>query len=59
MKKVYCDYCGRQAEYVDSKVIYGESGGIFSRPSAPVDYGIPPVTDQFAELTDDDGDLPF
>lgn len=28
MKKVYCDYCGRQAEYIDSKVIYGKSYGM-------------------------------
>ena len=28
MRKVYCDYCGRQAEYVDSKVIYGKSYGM-------------------------------
>jgi hypothetical protein len=27
MRKVYCDYCGRQAEYVDSKVVYGKSYG--------------------------------
>ena len=27
MKNVYCDYCGRKAEYVDSKVIYGRSYG--------------------------------
>ena len=28
MRKVYCDYCGRQAEYVDSKVVYGKSYGM-------------------------------
>jgi hypothetical protein len=28
MKKVYCDYCGRKAEYVDSKVVYGRSYGM-------------------------------
>lgn len=28
MRKVYCDYCGRKAEYVDSKVIYGRSYGM-------------------------------
>lgn len=28
MMKVYCPYCGRQAEYVDSKVIYGKSYGM-------------------------------
>lgn len=28
MRKVYCDYCGRRAEYVDSKVIYGKSYGM-------------------------------
>lgn len=27
MKKVFCPYCGRQAELVDSKVIYGKSYG--------------------------------
>ena len=41
----------------------GDSGGSgFARPAAPapVDYGIPSGSDdQFAELTDDDGDLPF
>lgn len=25
--KVYCDYCGRRAELVDSKVIYGKDFG--------------------------------
>lgn len=28
MRNVYCPYCGRQAEYVDSKVIYGRSYGM-------------------------------
>lgn len=28
MRKVHCDYCGRQAEYVDSKIIYGKSYGM-------------------------------
>ena len=39
----------------------GETGGAsFSRPAAPADYGMPPVGgDQFAELADDDGELPF
>lgn len=26
---------------------------------APADYGVPPEKDQFSELADDDGDLPF
>lgn len=26
--EVYCDYCGRKAEFVDSKVIYGRSYGM-------------------------------
>ena len=30
-----------------------------SAPSAPPDYGIPSGGDQFSELADDDGDLPF
>lgn len=28
MKKVCCPYCGRQAEFVDSKVVYGKSYGM-------------------------------
>lgn len=28
MQKVFCPYCGRRAEYVDSKVIYGRSYGM-------------------------------
>ena len=51
----------RSAEVVADNVRDGESGGSFSRPAAPapVDYGIPAGADQFAELADDDGDLPF
>lgn len=28
MKTVFCPYCGRQAVYVDSKVVYGRSYGM-------------------------------
>lgn len=28
MRKVYCDYCGSRAEYVDSRVVYGRSYGM-------------------------------
>lgn len=28
MRKVFCDYCGQQADYVDSKIIYGRSYGM-------------------------------
>ena len=28
MKLVYCPYCGRRAEYVDSKCVYGKSYGM-------------------------------
>ena len=40
---------------------YGGSygGSRPAAPSAPADYGIPSGGDQFAELADDDGDLPF
>ena len=50
---------------------YGDRGGSYgggsygggrpapSAPSAPPDYGIPSGGDQFSELADDDGDLPF
>ncbi len=37
----------------------GSYGGRPSAPSAPADYGVPSGGDQFAELADDDGDLPF
>ena len=57
----------RSAEVIADNVYFGDSkrdgdssGGSYSRMSAPasVDYGIP-AGDQFAELADDDGDLPF
>jgi single-strand DNA-binding protein len=58
----------RTAEVIADNVYFGdsrrdgESGGNYnySRPAAPapVDYGMP-SGDQFAELADDDGDLPF
>ncbi len=57
----------RTAEVVADNVYFGDSkrdgdssGGSYSRASAPapVDYGMP-SGDQFAELADDDGDLPF
>lgn len=28
MREVYCDYCGRRAEYVDSAAVYGKSYGM-------------------------------
>ena len=60
----------RSAEVIADNVYFGDSkrdsngdsGGSFARPAAPapVDYGIPSGNeDQFAELTDDDDDLPF
>ena len=57
----------RSAEVVADQVYFGDSkrdgetgGASFSRPAAPADYGMPPVGgDQFAELADDDGELPF
>ena len=55
------------AEVVADNIYFGDSkrdgetgGASFSRPAAPADYGMPPVGgDQFAELADDDGELPF
>ena len=57
----------RSAEVVADNIDFGDSkrdgetgGASFSRPAAPADYGMPPVGgDQFAELADDDGELPF
>ncbi len=64
----------RSAEVVADNVYFGDSkrdnesgsyqGGYqssFGRPSSPApDYGIPsPADDQFSDLSDDDGELPF
>ncbi len=58
----------RSAEVVADNIYFGDSrrdgdgGGSYSRPAAApaADYGMPPAGgDQFAELTDDDGELPF
>ena len=61
----------RSAEVIADNVYFGDSkrdgggdsgGGSFARPAAPapVDYGIPSGNEeQFAELSDDDDDLPF
>ena len=38
---------------------YSGQSGRLAAPAAPADYGIPSGADQFSELTDDDGDLPF
>jgi len=59
----------RTAEVIADNVYFGDSKrdgdsgasyNNYSRPTAPapVDYGMP-SGDQFAELADDDGDLPF
>ena len=61
----------RTAEVIAENVYFGDSkrdgdssgssyGNSYSRPAAPapVDYGMP-AGDQFAELADDDGELPF
>ena len=57
----------RSAEVVADNIYFGDSkrdgetgGASFSRPAAPADYGMPPVGgDQFAELAEDDGELPI
>ena len=61
----------RTAEVVADNVYFGDSkrdgdngsyqGGYYSRPAAPApDYGMPsPADDQFSDLNDDDGELPF
>ena len=54
---------GDTGSYGDRGYGAGSYGGQTGRPAAPaappVDYGIPSGSDQFAELADDDGDLPF
>ena len=55
----------RSAEVVADNVYFGDSkrDGDSANASggypAPADYGVPPEKDQFSELADDDGDLPF
>ena len=53
---------GDAGSYGDRGYGAGSYGGQSSRPAAPAasaDYGIPSGADQFSELADDDGDLPF
>ena len=55
----------RTAEVVASSVYFagshrdGDSANTSNSYQAPADYGVPSGTDPFAELADDDGDLPF
>lgn len=57
----------RSAEVVADNVYFGDSkrdgdsGGSYSRPAPSTpNYGSPsPESDQFSELTEDDGELPF
>ena len=49
-----------RGSYGDRGTSYGSGGYGAGRPAAPAaDYGVPSGGDQFAELADDDGDLPF
>ena len=49
--------------FADSRRDTGNGGQSYGAPSSgdapPADYGIPSGGDQFAELADDDGNLPF
>ena len=55
-------YKRRTAEVIADNVYFGDSkkdeGQVKPASNAPVSYGLP-TADQFAELNDDDGDLPF
>lgn len=47
MREVFCDYCGHQAEYVDSEVIYGRSYGmIYLCPVCEAYVGVHKGTDK-------------
>lgn len=62
-------YFGDSKRDGDSGGSYGDRGGYGGgsygggRPAAPIappaDYGIPSESDQFSEVADDEGDLPF
>lgn len=55
----------RSAEVVAENVYFGDSkrdgdsANTSGEYQVPADYGVPPDKDQFSELADDDGDLPF
>ena len=49
----------RGGSYVAPSYGGGYGGSRPVAPAAPADYGVPTGGDQFAELADDDGDLPF
>ncbi len=51
---------GYSAGYSQQSAPAPMGGGYASAPAAPSGYGAPPANgDQFAELSDDDGELPF
>ena len=51
---------GYSAGYSQQQGGYAPSNPGYSAPAAPSGYGAPPADgDQFAELSDDDGELPF
>ena len=53
-------YGDRSGSYGDRGAGYGGSyGSRAPAPAGPTDYGIPPAGDQFSDLADDDGELPF
>ena len=61
-------YFGDSKRDGDGGGSYGDRGGSYgggsynnrpAAPSAPADYGIPSGGDQFSDLADDDGELPF
>ena len=51
---------GYSAGYSQQQGGYAPGNSGYSAPAAPSGYGAPPADgDQFAELSDDDGELPF
>ena len=65
MKVIHLISGGDTGGYGDRGYGAGSYGGQSGHPAAPAaaaapaDYGIPSGADQFSELADDDGDLPF
>ena len=61
---VYFGDSRRDGDGGDRGGSYGGYGGGYgssrpAAPAAPADYGIPSGVDQFSDLADDDGELPF
>ena len=59
MKKYNITVNGTTYEVVVEEAGEVSAAPVYSAPAAPSGYGAAPMSDQYAELSDDDGELPF